>query len=70
MLFMFSVTLLALVQLVLHERFNVIGTIAAFLFVLALVLIFEAARAFRGDVVPDVPAREGRAPGLEGGKVC
>jgi carbon starvation protein len=53
MLFMFSVTLLALVQLVLRERFNVIGVIAGLLFVLAIFLIFESIRAFRGDVVED-----------------
>jgi carbon starvation protein len=70
MLFMFSVTLLALTQLVLIERFNVIGTIAAFLLVLAIILIVESARAFRGEVVPDVPTRGDRSPGFEGGKVC
>jgi len=58
MVFMFSVTLLALAQLVLKEGFDVIGVIAGFLFVLAVVLIVEALRAFRGDVVPEdaVPA--------------
>lgn len=56
MLFMFSVTLLALVQLVIKQGFNVIGSIAAFLFVLAIVLIVEAARALRGEQVRETAA--------------
>ncbi len=72
MLFMFAVTLLALTQLVIHEGFNVIGSISGFLLVLAVILIVEAARAFRGEVVPDTPAHNDgpRRPGFEGGKVC
>jgi len=72
--FMFAVTLLALVQLVVAERFNVIGTIAALLFVLAVVLIVEAARAFGGGKVADDVEEELRAKpaemGFEGGKAC
>jgi hypothetical protein len=64
------VTLFALSQLVIKEGFNVIGSIAGFLLALALVLIVEAARAFRGEVVPDASAAEDRSSGLEGGKVC
>jgi carbon starvation protein len=56
MVLMFSVTLLALAQLVIHEGLNVIGVIAGFLLILAVVLIVEALRAFRGDVVPDQAA--------------
>ena len=72
MLFMFAVTLLALAQLVIKEGFNVIGVIAGCLFVLALVLIVEAVRAFRGEVVRDAPTApgDGPEPGFEGGKVC
>ena len=55
MLFMFSVTMLALAQLVLRERFNVIGVIAGLLFVLAIILIIESVRAFRGDIIEDTP---------------
>jgi carbon starvation protein len=70
MVFMFAVTLLALVQLVVREQFNVIGVIAALLFVLAVVLIVESVRAFGGEIVPDEVADDDVAPGLEGGKVC
>jgi carbon starvation protein len=69
MLFMFAVTLLALAQLVIKERFNVIGSIAGFLLVLAVILIVEAARAIRGNVVPDAAGGKGRSPRFEGGKV-
>ncbi len=51
MVFMFIVTLLALVMLVLKADMLVIRTIAAFLFLLAITLIVEAVRAFRGDIV-------------------
>jgi carbon starvation protein len=70
MVFMFAVTLLALVQLVLKEGFNVIGSIAGLLFVLAVVLIVESLRAFRGEVVRDLPSGDKPSPGFEGGKVC
>jgi carbon starvation protein len=63
MLFMFSVTLLALTQLVVKEGVNVIGVIAAFLLVMAVVLIVEAARAFRGEIVPET---RDAAPEFEG----
>ncbi len=48
MIFMFAVTLLALVQLVGQYRSNVVGVIAGFLFILAVILLFEAIRAFFG----------------------
>lgn len=71
MLFMFSVTLLALAQLVIRERFNPIGVIAALLFVLAIILIVESVRAFGGETVGDEAIDdEPAAAGLEGGKVC
>jgi len=71
MLFMFAVTLLALVQLVMNERFNVIGIIAGLLFVLAIVLIVEAVRAFGREIVKDDALDDnGTAPGFEGGKIC
>jgi carbon starvation protein len=70
MLFMFTVTLLALAQLVVRERLNVIGVIAALLFVLAVVLIVESVRAFGGDIVPDEAEDDAGGPRLEGGKVC
>ena len=71
MIFMFAVTLLALAQLVLKEQFNVIGVIAGLLFVLALVLIVEAVRAFGGKIVSDDALEDdGTTPGFEGGKVC
>jgi carbon starvation protein len=69
MVFMFAVTLLALVQLVVKERLDVIGVIAGLLFVLALVLIVESVRAFGGDVVTDGEGDEGGMR-FEGGKVC
>ncbi len=74
MVFMFAVTLLALVQLVIREQFNVIGVIAAMLLVLAIILIVESVRAFTGGLVADdVVAGEPTATtaaGFEGGKVC
>jgi carbon starvation protein len=69
MVFMFAVTLLALVQLVIKEGFDVIGVIAAFLLVLAIVLIIEAFRAWGGEVMPDADD-DSPAPGLEGGRAC
>jgi carbon starvation protein len=71
MLFMFSVTLLALAQLVIRERFNSIGVIAALLFVLAIVLIVESIRAFGGETVGDVASQEEPAAAdFEGGRIC
>jgi carbon starvation protein len=71
MVFMFAVTLLALVQLIVREQFNVIGVIAGLLFVLAIVLIAESIRAFGGEIVTDdVFEDEPAAAGFEGGKVC
>lgn len=71
MIFMFAVTLLALAQLVLKEQFTVIGVIAGLLFVLALVLIVEAVRAFGGEIVSDDALEDdGTTPGFEGGKIC
>jgi len=65
MIFMFAVTLLALTQLVVNEGFNVIGVIAGFLLVLAVVLIVEALRAFRSRA----PERASQSGDLEGDKV-
>jgi len=70
MVFMFAVTLLALAQLVMREQFNVIGVIAALLFVLAVILIVESVRAFGGDIVADEAHDDEPAAGFEGGKVC
>ena len=70
MVFMFAVTLLALVQLVMRERFNIIGVIAALLFVLAIILIVESVRAFGGEIVEDSAVDDKPAAGFEGGKVC
>jgi carbon starvation protein len=70
MVFMFAVTLLALAQLVVREQFNVIGVIAALLFVLAVVLIVESVRAYSGETVgDDVLQEESVSVGLEGGKI-
>lgn len=63
MVFMFSVTLVALFQLVFKEGFNVIGVIAGFLLVLAVVLIFEAVRAYGGAVVDDGSSLERESGG-------
>lgn len=52
MVFMFAVTLLALVQLVGQYRSNVVGIIAGFLFILAVILLFEAIRSFSGRAAP------------------
>jgi carbon starvation protein len=51
MIFMFAVTLLALVQLVGRYRSNVVGIIAGFLFILAVILLVESIRAFSGRAV-------------------
>jgi len=48
MLFMVSATLLSLGQLVLHHGLGLIGSIAGALFVLALVLLWEAMRSLMG----------------------
>ena len=65
---MFAVTLLALIQIVIKEGMGVIGVIAGFLLVLAIILIVEAFRAWGGEVLPDV---EGSDDGvdLEGSRV-
>jgi hypothetical protein len=70
MVFMFTVTLIALGTLVAEHENTVIRVIAAFLFVLAIVLIVEAVRAFgRGRVTDEETADEGRIIPA-GGKVC
>ncbi|MEJ2719858.1 MAG: carbon starvation protein A [bacterium] len=53
MVFMFAVTLLALVMLFFKNEILVIRVLSAFLFTLAVVLIIEALRAFKGDIVAD-----------------
>jgi carbon starvation protein len=68
MIFMFAVTLLALAQLALRERFNVIGIVAALLLVLAIVLIAESIRAIRRDHADDDEPSSDRA--FDGGRVC
>ncbi len=73
MVFMFAVTLLALVQLIVREQFNVIGVIAAMLLVLAIILIVESMRAFTGEIVADDVVDDetaATAAGFDGGKVC
>ena len=71
MLFMFAVTLLALVLLVWQSDILVIRSIAGFLFVLALILIYEAIRAFgRGRVEDDEPLADTGPAVTAGGKVC
>jgi len=70
MVFMFSVTLLALVQLVMREQFNVIGVISALLLVLAVILIVESVRAYGGDIVAEEAHDNEPSAGFEGGKVC
>jgi carbon starvation protein len=72
MIFMFAVTLFALIQLIGQYRFNVVGIIACFLFILAAILLFEAIRAFFGKAVPYSPAsaEEAPGPGFKGGKLC
>jgi carbon starvation protein len=67
MIFMLSVTLLALTQLVIDNKLNVIGVIAAILLVLAVVLIVEAMRAFGRDVVTGGSAPD-EGHGLEAGE--
>ena len=59
MVFMFIVTLLALTLLVWKTDILVIRVIAAFLLALAVTLIVEAVRAFRGELLPeDDPASD------------
>jgi carbon starvation protein len=61
MVFMFAVTLLALVQLAVKNEFMVVRVIATVLLVLAVVLMVEAFRAFGGSRVEDgerVPEQE------------
>jgi len=71
MLFMFAVTLLALAMLVWQDGPWVIRAIAGLLFLLALVLIYEAARAFgRGLVNEAEDAPETGRPINVEGKVC
>jgi carbon starvation protein len=71
MLFMFAVTLLALALLIWKNDILVIRSIAIFLFVLALILIFEAARAFSGARVADDETLPVDGPTVTaGGKVC
>lgn len=71
MLFMFAVTLLALVMLVWQSGPWVIRSIAGLLFLLAAVLIYEAARAFGGGLMSDEDdaAASGRSLPVEG-TVC
>ncbi len=69
MVFMFAVTLLALAQLVWREGFTLIGAIAGALLIMAIILIVEAIRAFRGDVMPDGTMGDDGVR-FEGGKVC
>jgi carbon starvation protein len=71
MIFMFGVTLLALVFLVWKNDVLVIRSIAAFLFVLALILIVEAVRAFSREQVADDDTLPDEGPAVPaGGKVC
>lgn len=66
MIFMFCVTLVALVFLVLQNDFAVIRSISAILFVLAVILIVEALHAFRGERVPEDPLSGDGAATAEG----
>ena len=52
MLFMVSATLLSLGALILHHGLTLIGTIAAALFVLAVLLLWEAMRSLLGRAAP------------------
>jgi carbon starvation protein len=71
MLFMLAVTLLALAMLVWQDGPTVIRTIAGVLFVLAVVLIYEATRAFGREVMPDEDDSDIKSPALTvGGKIC
>jgi len=72
MVFMFSVTILALVQLAFTEGFNVLGVIAGLLLILAIVLIIESIRAFGGEFIDEDSdmEEEGARGRFEGGKVC
>lgn len=53
MVFMLAVTLVALAMLVVENQFPVIRTIAALLFVLAVILVVEAVRAFGRETMTD-----------------
>jgi carbon starvation protein len=53
MVFMLAVTLLALIQLTVQSRLTVIGTIAGLLFILGVVLVFEALKAFSGETIDE-----------------
>lgn len=71
MVFMFSVTLLALVQLVWNEGMNVLGVIAGLLLILAIILIIESVRAFGGEFIDEATEMGNEdAARFEGGKVC
>jgi carbon starvation protein len=71
MIFMFCVTLLALALLIWKSDILVIRTIAFFLLVLAVILIFEAVRAFSGERVADSETLSDQGPTVTaGGKVC
>ena len=71
MIFMFAVTLLALGMLVWENDFLVIRVIAGLLFLLALVLIVEAVRAFDGDLVVEDEDLPDEGPAVTaGGKIC
>jgi carbon starvation protein len=67
MIFMFSVTLLALALLVWKSDILVIRTIALFLLALALILIFEAVRAFSGERVVDREPMTDEGPAVTAG---
>jgi len=71
MLFMLAVTLLALAMLVVQNEFTVIRTIAGLLFVLAVILIVEAARAFgREQVADEEESVEGEIAFPADGRAC
>jgi carbon starvation protein len=71
MVFMFAVTLLALVMLFFQNDFVVIRVISAFLFTLAVVLIVEALRAFGGEPVADDEDLPGTSPPMPAdGRAC
>ncbi|MFH1756153.1 MAG: carbon starvation CstA 5TM domain-containing protein, partial [Candidatus Latescibacterota bacterium] len=53
MIFMFAVTLLALVQLIGQYRMNVVGVIAGSLLILAVTLLCDAVRTFFGKRIPE-----------------
>ena len=70
MVIMCAVTLVALAMLVWQEGPLVIRTIAGVLFVLAIVLLWEAMRAFGGDLLPEGEDAPEQRPAPAGGKVC